>query len=87
MLPKQSRTKNFPLKRSNSLPGRFKYLVGKHNAMSPVHESSSFPFSPEPKKSNGEHLHHMMKEYLEKVTLLSVTLLSVSIVGENILSA
>ena len=36
--------------------------------MSPVHESSSFPFpTPYPKKSNSEHLQHMMKQYLEKV--------------------
>ena len=36
--------------------------------MSPVHESSSFPLpTPDPKKSNSEHLQHMMKQYLEKV--------------------
>ena len=71
-LRKQSRTKNFPLKRSNSLPGRFKYLVDKHNAMSPVHESLSFPFPPEPRKNSSEYLHRMMKEYLEKVRSLYV---------------
>ena len=38
--------------------------------MSPVHESPSFPLSPEPKKNSGEHLHRMMKEYLEKVKSL-----------------
>ena len=70
MLNKQSSVKNFPLKRSNSLPGRFKHHVDKQNTMSSLHET--FPFSPEPKKSNGEHLHCLMKEYLEKVRVKSV---------------
>ena len=70
MLDKQSKIKNFPLKRSNSLPGRFKHHVDKYNTMSSLHET--FPFSAEPKKSNGEHLHSLMKEYLEKVRIMCV---------------
>ena len=64
MLDKQSKIKNFPLKRSNSLPARFKHHLDKHNTMSSLHETSA-----EPKKSNGEHLHSLMKKYLEKVKI------------------
>ena len=62
--------KNFPLKRSNSLPGRFQYSLNKRNPVSPVRESPMK--SSELKKTNTERLHHLMKEYLEKVKSHSV---------------
>lgn len=60
--PMEVKSKNSPFKRSNSLPTRFNFK--KHTTT--VQESSSHPFPPDLKKSNGEQLHHMMKEYLEK---------------------
>ena len=64
--PVEVKSKNSPFKRSNSLPGRFRF-----NKNMTVHQSSSHPIPPpELKKSNGEQLQCMMKEYLEKVRSL-----------------
>ena len=59
-------------KRSNSLPTRFRHSMNKRNT-NPLRDTLSHPVSTEPKKSNGEQLHRMMKEYLEKVRSLCVS--------------
>ena len=69
ILHKQSNVKN-SLQRSNSLPIRFKYPLNKHNVVSPVHQPLSHTLS-STKKGDNEQLHHMMKEYLEKVSSLN----------------
>lgn len=57
---------NPSLNRSNSLPDRFKQSVNNQRSANTLRQT---PSSPEPKKSDKERLHDMMKEYLEKVKL------------------
>ena len=75
--PADLKTTSVPFKRSNSLPTRFRHSVIKRST-NPLRDTSSHPVSTEVKKSNGEQLHRMMKEYLEKVRSLCVSSRSIS---------